>query len=171
MTKKWFQRAVTAAMVFLLAAGQCVTGFADDWDNGTPGLVIGGDGVYEVEAGETTRLTIQLKNTGAGTAENVNVQAKGAAGIIPYKLSLAGGGNVGDIGVNGYRELKLTVTMDDIVEESNYPVTPNFYYNGSGGGNYSGSGTIYLKVKGYGREPDFLLDNMSILSRILHGKE
>ena len=43
MTKKWFQRAVTAAMVFLLAAGQCVTGFADDWDNGTPGLVIGGD--------------------------------------------------------------------------------------------------------------------------------
>ena len=72
-----------------------MTGLADDWDNGTPGLVIGGDGVYEVEAGETTRLIIQLKNTGAGTAENVNVQAKGAAGIIPYKLSLAGGGNVG----------------------------------------------------------------------------
>ena len=167
MTKKWFQRAVTAAMVFLLAAGQCVTGFADDWDNGTPGLVIGGDGVYEVEAGETTRLTIQLKNTGAGTAENVNVQAKGAAGIIPYKLSLAGGGNVGDIGVNGYRELKLTVTMDDIVEESNYPVTLNFSYNGSGGGNYSGSGTIYLKVKGYGREPDFLLDNMTLVPESL----
>ena len=161
MTKKWFQRAVTAAMVFLLAAGQCVTGFADDWDNGTPGLVIGGDGVYEVEAGETTRLTIQLKNTGAGTAENVNVQAKGAAGIIPYKLSLAGGGNVGDIGVNGYRELKLTVTMDDIVEESNYPVTLNFSYNGSG------SGTIYLKVKGYGREPDFLLDNMTLVPESL----
>ena len=31
-----------------------------------------------------------------------------------------------------------------------YPVTLNFSYNGSGGGNYSGSGTIYLKVKGYG---------------------
>lgn len=167
MTKKWFQRAVTAAMVFLLAASQCVTGFADDWGNGTPGLVIGGDGVYEVEAGETTRLSIQLKNNGAGTAENVSVQAKGAAGIIPYKLSLSGGGNVGDIGMNAYKELKLTVTMDDIVEESNYPVTLNFSYTSGSGNYYSGSGTIYLKVKGYGREPDFLLDNMTLVPESL----
>lgn len=163
MTKRWFQRAAAAAMVLLLAMCQCVTGFANEWDNGTPGLIVGGDGVYEVEAGETTRISIQIKNNGSGTAENVNVQARAAAGIIPYKLSLSGGGNIGDIGMNGYKELKLTVTMDDIVEESSYPVTLNFSYSGSGGGYYTGSGTIYLKVKGYGREPDFLLDNMTLV--------
>lgn len=163
MTKRWFQRAAAAAMVLLLAMCQCVTGFANEWDNGTPGLIVGGDGVYEVEAGETTRISIQIKNNGSGTAENVNVQARAAEGIIPYKLSLSGGGNIGDIGMNGYKELKLTVTMDDIVEESSYPVTLNFSYSGSGGGYYTGSGTIYLKVKGYGREPDFLLDNMTLV--------
>lgn len=162
MSKKWFQRAVTAATVLLLSMCQCATGFADDWGNGTPGLIVGGDGVYEVEAGETTRVSIQLKNTGAGTAENVTVRASGAAGIIPYKLSLSGGGNIGDIGMNGYKELKLTVTMDDVVQEASYPVTLEYTYNGNGG-HYTGSGTIYLKVKGYGREPDFLLDHMTLV--------
>lgn len=161
MSKKWFQRAVTAAIILLLAVCQCATGFADEWDSGTPGLIVGGDGVYEVEAGETTRLSIQLKNTGAGTAENVTVRANGAAGIIPYRLSLSGGGNIGDIGVNAYKELKLTVTMDAMVEEASYPVTLEYTYNG-GNNHYSGSGTIYLKVKGFGQEPDFLLDRTTL---------
>lgn len=161
MSKKWFQRIAAAAIAALFVIGQCATGFANEWD-GTPGLIVGGDGVYEVEAGQSTRINVQIKNNGAGTAQNVNVQAKGASGIVPYKVSMSGGGNIGDIGTNGYKTVTLNITMDDIVQESSYPVTLNFSYSGGSGGYYSGSGTIYLKVKGYGREPDFLLDKMTL---------
>lgn len=162
MSKKWFQRMAAAAITVLFVIGQCVTGFADDEWEGTPGLIVGGDGVYEVEAGQSTRISVQIKNNGAGTAQNVNVQAKGASGIVPYRVSMSGGGNIGDIGINGYKTVTLNITMDDIVQEASYPVTLSFSYSGGGGGYYSGSGTIYLKVKGYGREPDFLLDKMTL---------
>ena len=52
MNKKWLRRILAMAMVFSLAAGSWVTGYADD---GEGNIVISGDGVYEVEAGKTTK--------------------------------------------------------------------------------------------------------------------
>ena len=44
MNKKWLRRILAMAMVFSLAAGSWVTGYADD---GEGNIVISGDGVYE----------------------------------------------------------------------------------------------------------------------------
>lgn len=78
MNKKWLRRILAMAMVFSLAAGSWVTGYADD---GEGNIVISGDGVYEVEAGKTTKIELQVKNKGTGTAENVNLQPRVSSGV------------------------------------------------------------------------------------------
>ena len=78
MNKKWLRRILAMAMVFSLAAGSWVTGYADD---GEGNIVISGDGVYEVEAGKTTKIELQVKNKGTGTAENVNLQPRGRCAV------------------------------------------------------------------------------------------
>ncbi len=164
MSKKWLQRLFALAMVFCMAAGQCVTGFADDGD---PSIVVGGDNVFEVEAGKSSRITLQIKNKGAGTAENVHIEAKSASGIVPYRISVQGGGNLGDIGSNGYKSVVLNVTLNGTIDEPSYAVALDFTYSGSSGISYSGSNTIYLKIKGYNLEPDFALDDMKLTPETL----
>ena len=100
MSKKWLRRLFAVGMALSLLAGQCVTGFADEGD---PSIVVSGDNVFEVEAGKTSKISLQIKNKGAGTAENVHIQAKSAAGITPYRIIVQGGGDLGDIGSNGYK--------------------------------------------------------------------
>lgn len=160
MSKKWMQRLFALAMVFCMAAGQCVTGFADD--DGDPSIVVGGDNVFEVEAGKSTRISLQIKNKGAGTAENVHIQAKSATAMAPCRVSIQGGGDLGDIGTNGYKNVNLNITWNGTVEEPNYAVSLDYTYNGSSGSSYSGSNTIYLKIKGYNQEPGFALDSMKL---------
>lgn len=160
MSKKWLQRLFAVGLAVCLAIGQGAAAFADD--DGDPALVISGDGVFEVETGKTNRVEFQVKNKGAGTAENVHLRVKGASGIVPYRLSLQGGGDIGSLGSNGYKNVVLNVTMDGTVEESNYALTVEYTYSTASGGTNSGSDTIYLKVKGYNREPEFLLDSMKL---------
>lgn len=139
MSKKWMQRLFALAMVFCMAAGQCVTGFAD---GGDPSIVVGGDNVFDVEAGKSTKISLQIKNKGAGTAENVHIQAKSASAMVPYRVSIQGGGDLGDIGTNGYKNVTLNITWNGTVEEPNYAVALDYTYNSSGGSSYSGSNTI-----------------------------
>ncbi|MGN0133725.1 MAG: COG1361 S-layer family protein, partial [Anaerotignum sp.] len=159
MSKKWLRRLFAVGMALSLLAGQCVTGFADEGD---PSIVVSGDNVFEVEAGKSSKISLQIKNKGAGTAENVHIQAKSAAGIMPYRISVQGGGDLGDIGSNGYKNVVLNVTLNGKIEEPNYAVALDYTYQGSGGSTYSGSNTIYLKIKGYNLEPGFSLDSMKL---------
>ena len=98
MNKKWLRRILAMAMVFSLAAGSWVTGYADD---GEGNIVISGDGVYEVEAGKTTKIELQVKNKGTGTAENVNLQPRVSSGVAPFRVKMQGNGDLGDIAGNG----------------------------------------------------------------------
>lgn len=95
MNKKWLRRILAMAMVFSLAAGSWVTGYADD---GEGNIVISGDGVYEVEAGKTTKIELQVKNKGTGTAENVNLQPRVSSGVAPFRVKMQGNGDLGDMG-------------------------------------------------------------------------
>ena len=97
MNKKWLRRILAMAMVFSLAAGSWVTGYADD---GEGNIVISGDGVYEVEAGKTTKIELQVKNKGTGTAENVNLQPRVPSGVAPFRVKMQGNGDLGDMGAN-----------------------------------------------------------------------
>lgn len=159
MNKKWTQRLLTVGLAFLLSVGQAATGFAE---NGEGNIVVSGENVFDVEAGKSTKIKLQIKNKGAGTAEDVYVQARGADGIVPYKLRLDGGGNVGDLGKNSLKTIQINVTMDDTVEEASYPIALDYTYNTSGGNSKSGTTTIYLRVKGYNREPEAALRNMKL---------
>ena len=159
MSKKWLRRLFAMGMVLSLLVGQCVTGFADE---GTPSIVVGGNNVFEVEAGKSGKISLQIKNKGAGTAENVHIQAKSASAMVPYRVSIQGGGDLGDIGTNGYKNVTLNVTWSGTVEEPNYAVALDYTYNSSSGNSYSGSNTIYLKIKGYHQEPGFSLDSMKL---------
>lgn len=108
MNKKWLRRILAMAMVFSLAAGSWVTGYADD---GEGNIVISGDGVYEVEAGKTTKIELQVKNKGTGTAENVNLQPRVSSGVAPFRVKMQGNGDLGDMGANAYKKVTLQVTV------------------------------------------------------------
>lgn len=159
MRKKWLQRMFALGLALALVLGQSAVGFAED---GEGNIVIAGGNVFDVDAGKDTKIKLQVKNKGTGTAENVYLQARGADGIVPYKLSLDGGGNVGDLGRNSVKSINLNVTMDGIVEEPNYPIALDYIYNTESGDSKSGTTTIYLRVKGYNREPEFQLDSMKL---------
>ncbi len=159
MIKKWIRRGVALAVVLCMMAGLCVTGFADDGD---ASIVVSGDGVYEVETGKTNLLRMQIKNKGGGTAEGVHLEPRVTSGISPFRVSIRGGGDLGDMGVNAVKNITLEVKIDGIVEEASYSVPIEYTYNSASGNSHSGSTTIYLKMKGFQQEPDFQLTDMKL---------
>ena len=159
MNKKWLRRILAMAMVFSLAAGSWVTGYADD---GEGNIVISGDGVYEVEAGKTTKIELQVKNKGTGTAENVNLQPRVSSGVAPFRVKMQGNGDLGDMGANAYKKVTLQVTVDGDVQERSYSLPIEYTYSSRGGSARSGSMTIYLKMKGFDLEPGFAFRDMKL---------
>ena len=159
MNKKWLRRILAMAMVFSLAAGSWVTGYADD---GEGNIVISGDGVYEVEAGKTTKIELQVKNKGTGTAENVNLQPRVPSGVAPFRVKMQGNGDLGDMGANAYKKVTLQVTVDGDVQERSYSLPIGYTYSSRGGSARSGSMTIYLKMKGFDLEPGFAFRDMKL---------
>jgi len=159
MNKNWMQRILAVGLALTLVIGQTVTGFAD---GGEGNIVIAGGNVFDVDTGADTKIKLQVKNKGAGEAQDVSLQARGAEGIVPYKLKLDWDGHVGDLGRNSSKSINLYVTMDGIVEEPTYPIALDYVYNTEGGESKSGTTTIYLRVKGYNREPEFQLDSMKL---------
>lgn len=166
INKTIVQRLCALLMVFSLAIGQCYVVFADE--GGGPSLTVGGDGVYEVEPGKDNRITIQIKNKGTGVADNVSVDAK-ISGTDPLRVKMQGGGNTGSIGQNGYKDLTMTVTFDGEVDEASYAVTLNYTYsNKSGTNTYTGTDTIYLKVKGFSGETQSTFEGMALTPATLN---
>ncbi|WP_337927244.1 hypothetical protein, partial [Anaerotignum lactatifermentans] len=134
----------------------------DKFDIGTPQVFVAGDGVYEVENNKENRLSIQVKNKGNAIADNVVVRAKSEEAMPPFKLNFSDGENVGSLGVNGTKTLKLYVNMNGSPDKASYPITLSYTYKDPLGGSYSGSDTIYIKLKGFDREPSYLFDQMKM---------
>lgn len=162
MGKRLFQRLFSVLMVFSIIFGQTAVIFADDFsENGSPKIVVGGEGVIEVEAGQDNRATFQIKNKGAAPADNVYVSVKKNA-TDPFRVSVPGGGDLGSIGANGYKNVTLAISINGDVKESSYPVTLDFTYRNENDSTFSSSETIYLKMKGFDNEPSFKLDGMTL---------
>ncbi|MDO4530684.1 MAG: CARDB domain-containing protein [Bacillota bacterium] len=159
MRKPWLLRLFALMLAMLLTMGQWGTVFAEE---GKAAIIISGDGIYEVEAGKTTTLVLQVKNKGDSIAEQVHMEPRVPSGVSPFRVKIEGGGDIGDLGSNGYTEIKLHVTVDGIVEEPSYSLPIQYTYRTQGGYTYSGNQTIYLKIKGFHLEPDFMLKNMSL---------
>lgn len=134
----------------------------DKFDIGTPQVFVAGDGVYEVENNKENRLSIQVKNKGNAIADNVVVRAKSEEAMPPFKLNFSDGENVGSLGINGTKTLKLYVNMNGSPDKASYPITLSYTYKDPLGGSYSGSDTIYIKLKGFDREPSYLFDQMKM---------
>ncbi len=159
MRKTWSLRLFAIIFAMILAMGQWSVAFANEVE---ASLIISGDGIYEVESGKTTTLKLQVKNKGAGIAEQIHMEPRVPSGSSPFRVKIEGGGDVGDLGANGYTEVKLHITVDGIVEEPSYSLPIYYTYRSQGGHSYSGTQTIYLKIKGFHQEPDFILQDMSL---------
>lgn len=164
MIKKRIRQILAVLMVWTVLCGLSVPVWAeDDFRTGTPQVFVSGDGVYEVENGKETRLTIQVKNKGTAVAERVVMRAKSDEAMPPFQLNFSDGENVGNLGVNGTKSLKLYVNMNGSPEKASYPITISYTYYDAAGGSYSGSDTIYIKLKGFDREPSYLFDQMKTI--------
>lgn len=159
MCKSVFAMILTAAMLMGLSVPILAE---DNFDIGTPQVFVSGDGVYEVENNKENRLNIQIKNKGNAVADNVVVRAKSEEAMPPFKLNFSDGENVGSLGVNGTKTLKLYVNMNGSPDKASYPITISYTYKDPVGGSYSGSDTIYIKLKGFDREPSYLFDQMKM---------
>ena len=120
------------------------------------------ESVYEVEAGKTTKIELQVKNKGTGTAENVNLQPRVSSGVAPFRVKMQGNGDLGDMGANAYKKVTLQVTVDGDVQERSYSLPIEYTYSSRGGSARSGSMTIYLKMKGFDLEPGFAFRDMKL---------
>lgn len=162
MGKRFFQRVFTAVMILSMVLGQTAVALADDIsDSGSPKIIVSGDTVAEVEAGKESTLTFQVKNKGAAAADSVYISAKKNA-TDPFRVSIKGGGDIGSIGANGYKNVTLFVNVNGEVKESSYPVTLDITYTNANGSAFSSSESIYLKMKGFDDEPSFKLDGMKL---------
>lgn len=162
MRKKLFQKVMAVVMMLSVILGQTVVGLADDFsDNGSPKIIVGGDTVFEVVAEGNNRISFQIKNKGGAAADNVYISPKRSA-TDPFRVSVQGGGDVGSIGANGYKNVSLNVDVNGEVKESSYPITLEFTYRNTNDSSFSSSETIYLKMKGFDKEPSFKLENMKL---------
>ncbi len=162
MGKRFFQRVIATIMMCSIILGQTAVILADDFsDSGSPKIIVGGDTVFEIEAGKENSITFQVKNKGASSADSVYVSAKKSA-TDPFTVSIKGGGDVGSIGANGYKNVTLIVNVTGAVESSSYPITLDIAYTNTNDSAFSNSETIYLKMKGYNNEPSYKLDSMKL---------
>lgn len=159
MRKRIWQRMFACMMACMILFGLSVPIYADDTD-GSPNLILSSESVYEVESGKNNSITMQIKNKGNGIAENVVVKAKSEEAIPPFKLSISSGENVGNLGSNGYATIKLSVDFQDVPDKASYPITISYTGQSKSGGTVSGSETIYLKLKGFEKDPAFLFEQV-----------
>ncbi|MDD3394698.1 MAG: CARDB domain-containing protein [Anaerotignum sp.] len=160
MRKRFFQKIVTVIMMLSMILGQTTVGFADD-DSGSPKIVIGGETLVNIVAGVENKVTLQVKNKGGATADGVYAQTK-TSGTDPFRISVQGGGDLGSIGANGYKNMTLNVKITGEITQATYPVTIDFTYTNSNNSSFSGSETIYLKMEGYDKELSYKLDGMTL---------
>ena len=162
MRKRIWQRMFACMMACMILFGLSVPIYADDTD-GSPNLILSSESVYEVESGKNNSITMQIKNKGNGIAENVVVKAKSEEAIPPFKLSISSGENVGNLGSNGYATIKLSVDFQDVPDKASYPITISYTGQSKSGGTLSGSETIYLKLKGFEKEHQKVLNQAAAL--------
>ncbi len=162
MGKKLFQKIFAVVMMFSMILGQTAVSFADDFsDTGSPKIIVGGDTVANIEAGKENRISIQVKNKGAAVADNVYVSAK-KGGADPFRVSVVGGGDIGSLGANGYKNITLVVNVTGEVEAASYPITLDFTYTNPNDSVFTSSETIYLKMEGFDDDLSFKLDGMTL---------
>lgn len=158
MRKSIFQRVLACMMVCMILLGLSVPIYAED--DGSPNLILSSESVYEVESGKNNSITMQIKNKGNGVAQNVVVKAKSEEAIPPFKLSVSSGENVGNLGSNGYATIKLSVDFQEVPDKASYPVVISYTGQSASGATVSGSETIYLKLKGFEKDPSFLFEQV-----------
>ncbi len=169
MKKMGFQKAVAWLFACILLFGLAIPSYAADEDfvEGTPEVFVSGNNVYEVQNNMETRIDLQVKNKGSAIANNVVVRAKSDEAIPPFKISFYDGENVGSLGVNSSKTIKMYITMNETPEKSTYPVSITYTYQNASGSSFSGSETIHLKIKGFDKEPTYLFDNMKTVPESL----
>ena len=104
MRKGWMKRLFACMLMLSITAGQNIITFADDGD---AAIIIGGETVFEVEAGKTEKIRLQLKNRGSGTAEKVYVEPRVTSGLSPVRVKAEVGGHAGAAEDEGILREKL----------------------------------------------------------------
>ena len=160
MKQIWMRRLFAIAMICCMAMGQSLTAFAEL--DGESVIVISGDGIYEVEAGKTNEVELQVKNKGTGAAEKISFEPKATSALSPVRARMKGTGTISALGSGNYKTVTMLVTVDSDVDEPTFELPMEYTYNSRGGDSRSGSTTIYLKIKGFEQEPDFALQDMKL---------
>ena len=159
MRKTWMKRLFAFVLMFCMTASG-VPVFAEN--EGESSIVITGNGIYEVEAGKTTEVELQVKNKGTGAAEKISFEPRATSAISPVRVKMKGTGTIAALGSGNYKTITMLVIVDGDVEEPTFELPMEYTYNSRGGTAHSGSQTLYLKIKGFDTEPDFSLQDMKL---------
>lgn len=120
--------------------------------------------VFDVTAGTSNDITIKLRNVSSFGARNVIVQP-----VItdvtsnPFKISFAEGMNkFSTLAGGGEREFNLVVDADKTTESKTYSITLNYTFFNTYGVKFTGTDTMYFKVKNTDGIPQFTIENFKV---------
>lgn len=165
-------RLILAIMIVLqMVCAQMIPTFAaeddDDYvdpNSAVPEIVLVNGPVYDVGAGETKEIHLRIKNSSAFTAKSIMIQPSfPEINDTPFSVSFKGNGNkVNSLAPHSETDVTIIVDMDATATTKNYPITLNYTYFNNYSKKFTGTSTMYLKVKNVTAKPEFALEDIKM---------
>lgn len=171
LVSKFWKKVFVFVLVVPILLGQAgmVTAKAEEDDvvdpnAAIPEIVLVNGPVFEVEAGRTSEIHVKLKNGSSYPANAIVVQPTFPdVNDTPFTVAFEGNENrINSIAGRSERTITLHVNMDATASTKNYPVTLNYTYFNDFNRKFTGSNTIYVKVKNIASSPQFELQDLKM---------
>lgn len=162
-------------IAFQMIFGTALTAFAIGDDDGgnqqpidkyalVPEVKLINGPVFDIQAGTSNEIMIKIRNISTSGARNLIIQP-----VIsdvtnnPFNISFDNGINKFSVlAGGGEKEIKLIVDADKTAETKTYAVTLNYTFFNTYSVKYTGTDTMYLKIKNTEATPQFTIDNFKM---------
>ncbi len=160
-------------VVLQMIAVQMVPALADedkdtDTNNSTsitPEISIMNGPVFDVNAGETQTIELKIRNASAAVARSVVIQPTFPdAADTPFAVNFENNSNrIMSLAPQAEKTISLKVTMNATAATKNYPITLNYTFFNKYSTKFTGSNTIYLRVKNVLTKPEFAFEDIKLV--------
>jgi len=167
MIKGFGKKFLAVFLAVQLVFSMGVVAFAEEGETpnvSVPVITLTNGPVFSVTAGQTTKVTVRIRNSSIDAAKTIVVQPTlGDASDMPLTFAFEGNSNRSvSMGPRVEKDVIMDVTVEKTAQSKNYPVVLNYSYFDDRGNKYSGNDTIYFKVKNTAAQPKFSFTDLKL---------
>lgn len=120
--------------------------------------------VFDITAGTSNEIIVKLRNVSSFGARNVIVQPTITdVSSNPFKITFQEGMNkFSTLAGGGEREFNLTVDADKTAESKTHSITLNYTFFNTYGLKFTGTDTMYFKIKNTSASPKFTIEDFKV---------